>query len=280
MLKTLTFENYRCFQRFDLQNLGRVNLIVGTNNAGKTSVLEAVQILESPGEFGPAWSALSRRGEDFLDESESGRSRQVDVRRLFHGHVAVIDSRILLRADTDRGHDQFTAVITKATSDSSTGQSRLFETFESESDSVLFPRAAALGVRWQNGQSASDINTVVEMTRQGGISLDALETARRGSEVQRVPIRLITASSLSPGTVSSLFDQVVLTAEEDFVIEALRIIEPSIERIATTGTDRGHVACNLVTEAEVVFSSDVRASVTAFPSAAWGTGYGGCLAWH
>jgi len=51
-------------------------------------------------------------------------------------------------------------------------------------------------------------------------------------------VRLIATASLSPETVVNLFESVVLTPEEDLVVEALRIIEPSIERIATGGTER------------------------------------------
>ena len=50
MIRSLLLENYRGFRRFELHDLGRVNLIVGTNNAGKTSVLEAVHILEARSE--------------------------------------------------------------------------------------------------------------------------------------------------------------------------------------------------------------------------------------
>ncbi len=35
-----------------------------------------------------------------------------------------------------------------------------------------------------------------------------------------------------------LFDQVVLTSEEDLVIEALQILEPSVKRIAAKGFER------------------------------------------
>jgi hypothetical protein len=239
MLKSLTLENYRGFHRFDLHDLGRVNLIVGTNNAGKTSVLEAVHILETPGDFGPVWSTLSRRGEDFYEDFESSRVRQIDVRRLFHGHEAIIDSRIAFCAETDQGRDQFTAFITEPTPGEQADATPLIENFESESVSELPPHAVALAVHWQNSQTTADVSAIVDMTRRGGIPLNAVRKMGRASEVQRVPIRLITASSLSPDTVSDLFDSVVLTPDEDFVTEALRIIEPSIERIATTGTDRG-----------------------------------------
>jgi hypothetical protein len=41
MLKSVKIENFRGFQSFELQQLGRVNLLVGKNNTGKTSILEA-----------------------------------------------------------------------------------------------------------------------------------------------------------------------------------------------------------------------------------------------
>jgi ABC-type branched-subunit amino acid transport system ATPase component len=234
VIRTLTLENYRGFQHFHLHDLGRVNLIVGTNNAGKTSILEALHMLEAPGEFGSIWSTLTRRGEDF-EESESSRViRQIDVRRLFHGHEIAIDSRISFSAETDRGRDHFTAFITEPRPEA-TG---LFESSESEVDAEFVPVAAALGLHWQNAQTGADVSALLNLTRRGGVSSDALRAMGRGNDVQRLPMRFITASSLSPDTVVDLFEEVVLTPYEDVVLEALRIIEPSIERVATSGTER------------------------------------------
>ncbi|MEL7246301.1 MAG: AAA family ATPase, partial [Cyanobacteria bacterium J06573_2] len=39
MFKNIKIENFRCFKSFELQQLGRVNLLVGENNSGKTSLL-------------------------------------------------------------------------------------------------------------------------------------------------------------------------------------------------------------------------------------------------
>ncbi len=47
MIKTLLLENYRGFKNLRLADLGRVNLIVGPNSTGKTSLLEAVSIASS-----------------------------------------------------------------------------------------------------------------------------------------------------------------------------------------------------------------------------------------
>ena len=38
MLYDLTIQNYRSFKDFQIDGLARVNLIVGSNNSGKTSL--------------------------------------------------------------------------------------------------------------------------------------------------------------------------------------------------------------------------------------------------
>ena len=42
MLQTLAIRGFRGFESYRLTNLTRVNLLVGKNNCGKTSVLEAI----------------------------------------------------------------------------------------------------------------------------------------------------------------------------------------------------------------------------------------------
>jgi AAA15 family ATPase/GTPase len=47
MLRSLKIENFRCFPSFELKQLGRVNLLVGKNNSGKTSILEGINLFYS-----------------------------------------------------------------------------------------------------------------------------------------------------------------------------------------------------------------------------------------
>jgi len=44
MYKSFKVKNFRCFEKLSIENLKRVNLITGINNAGKTSLLEALFI--------------------------------------------------------------------------------------------------------------------------------------------------------------------------------------------------------------------------------------------
>ena len=48
MFQTIDIKEYRGLKNITLQNLSRVNILVGENNTGKTSILEAIQILRDP----------------------------------------------------------------------------------------------------------------------------------------------------------------------------------------------------------------------------------------
>jgi AAA15 family ATPase/GTPase len=65
MFRSIKIENFRGFKDFELQQLGRINLLVGLNNSGKTSVLEAVQLLCSRTNLEPLTETMLNRGEYF-----------------------------------------------------------------------------------------------------------------------------------------------------------------------------------------------------------------------
>jgi len=78
MLKSLEIKNFRSLEDFQVEKLGRVNLIVGKNNCGKSSVLEALRIyagnanidlLEKIAQSHDEKYALDSNGQDRFDES-------------------------------------------------------------------------------------------------------------------------------------------------------------------------------------------------------------------
>lgn len=48
-MNSIEISNFKNFRHLRIDNIGRVNLIVGKNNAGKSSLLEAVSILAPSG---------------------------------------------------------------------------------------------------------------------------------------------------------------------------------------------------------------------------------------
>ena len=70
------------------------------------------------------------------------------------------------------------------------------------------------------------------LSPEEGLPFDYVKRIRRDFNKSGVKTQFITSSSLTPEEMINLFNKVVLTSEENFVIEALQTIEPKIERIA------------------------------------------------
>ena len=47
MIKDLYIENFRGFDKLKIDNIKKINFLVGKNNCGKTSVLEAISLMIS-----------------------------------------------------------------------------------------------------------------------------------------------------------------------------------------------------------------------------------------
>ena len=65
MLKSVRVRNFRVFGELSIESLSRVNLIAGRNNAGKTSLLEALFMLSGGGNPQMALNSNVIRGPDF-----------------------------------------------------------------------------------------------------------------------------------------------------------------------------------------------------------------------
>lgn len=226
MIRNLTIKGFRGFEHFKMCDLGRVNLLVGTNNSGKTSVLEAVQILTTA-HIHSIWDSLYRRGERLFDESDRRPRTEVDVCHLFYGHAMEIGSEFRLGGLNDSMSGTLTATIRESPLDESS-QSALFE----EEGDYAGPFGLLL-----EGEGFVKVDQNLPLSRRGGLSSDVLRRLRSTQDDATQRTRFIATASMSPNEIISLYEKTVLGTEEDLVIEALKTIEPTIERIATTSME-------------------------------------------
>lgn len=228
-----------------MEGLGRINLCVGTNNCGKTSVLEAVSILAALGRVESLWSALARRGEHWFEENSRGPDRfEVDVCHLFHGHELEPAESFSITAKNDIRTQSLSATVKELESDPDNGepqervsprQTALFDVGEAEGN---LTGRMALELRWEG---ATSITQRFPISRRGGLRSTVLDRSPRKREDEIPPARFITTEALTRDEIVALFEAIVLTPEEEIVIDALRTIEPSIERIAPLGSDRRRI---------------------------------------
>lgn len=105
MISSLKISGYRGLSGFELSGMGRVNLLVGKNNSGKTSVLEAIDLLCSNGETNRVWQILVRRGEYTVVAAAPKSAKEpppayfeTGVTHLFNGHEIRAGSKFTINA--------------------------------------------------------------------------------------------------------------------------------------------------------------------------------------
>jgi len=69
-LENITIHQFRGLKDLELKNLGQINLLVGINNSGKTSVLEALSIYCDPLDL-KNWLSIARKREEFFSSSRT-----------------------------------------------------------------------------------------------------------------------------------------------------------------------------------------------------------------
>jgi hypothetical protein len=94
VLPSLEIRRFRAFRKLEIERLGRVNLIVGKNNVGKTSVLEALRLYANPGSPQVLLDLISMRDEfdqPHVPRSNGRRPTPVPFGAIFHGRKAIPD---------------------------------------------------------------------------------------------------------------------------------------------------------------------------------------------
>ncbi len=236
MFKSIKIENFRCFESFELQQLGRVNLLVGKNNSGKTSILEAIQILCSRTNLQPLSEIMINRGEYIQDDNSKGK-RELDIRHLFSEHEIEVGSQFSISGINNNLEEKILTSIGKSHfSGDKNLDGELNQYFSTFDDNKIDNNKLLLGLNWTCGEK-HEISTSPLSIINNGLSWQYSQ--RRGNTDNKPAItQFVTSSSLTTEKMIELFEQVVLTPEETLVEEALQTIEPKIERIAPVGYKR------------------------------------------
>jgi hypothetical protein len=239
MLDALQIEGFRCFERFEVNDLARINLLVGTNNCGKTALLEALTLWWTAAAPNALEDVLKRRDEH-VTKTQGGLD--LAVRHLFRGHGIEPGQAFTVMGRKNGKNLGFRVSVAE--------EPGLGEGLAGHIEPVLAQDAGSTDTEPREGPLVLRIDVTddrrtetgadprsyaVRLTAEGDLPVRAL---RRVPRPKKGPLAvLIPTRSLSRGAVASMFGDIVLTDEEPVIIDALRIIDPSIERLALAGSD-------------------------------------------
>jgi len=230
MFTSVSVESYRGFHNYRIDKLARVNLLVGKNSSGKTSLLEAVQLLASGGSPEVFSSTAWRRGEVLLpdkdeDEPPFGSTGVADVSHFFCGHEFGAGSQFKLGSNSEFGE-----MSVRVVAPSEVRESRHPDDF------TMFDRVhapLAMVVKRKSGK-VTQKDTALPVWANGAFPLtDYLRFSLAGrTRVRRMEnIQFISPDSLTASPMSAMWNKVIVEGKEAEVIAAMQIIEPKLSNL-------------------------------------------------
>ncbi len=221
MLQSLEIENFRQFSHFTIPKLGRINLLTGKNNSGKTSVLEAIHLLmttEHPAQV--IVNLQINRGE----VSPLGNSGEyiAEVTHLFHNRNADKGEVIKISGLSEEPAKNHIVIQIDANKEGISGLHSLSD-IRRETWPKLFLE--------KQSRNMEPLRYSVDISPDFKLPFDRSFYLQDDFSYDEKS-HFLTSTNLESGKVAELFDEIVLKPEENRVIKAIQIIEPRINRIA------------------------------------------------
>ena len=227
-LPSFYLENFRIFDKLEVKRLGRVNLLVGRNNVGKSAFLEAVYIYAAgadPDVFSELIQSRQEHWKPRGQDDAKGFSFS-PFRHFFKGHKIPLlkeaGFKLAAGANTTQLHIKTAAYVSEQT-DKGFTRRKLTDSEEIEN----------LGV---------EVGVFVVAEQENNIQL--LFSDERGFDPRRrlflsskhssasSAIQLVPTQGISGGKAAQLWDAVNLTDLADVVIDGLKLIEARLLGLA------------------------------------------------
>jgi hypothetical protein len=231
-LETLQIVGFRGFSNLTVERLGRVNLIVGKNNVGKSSVLEALRLYGSQGSPRTIRSLLGNRDE--LPPSRRFASKEHDseqdlnserLLQMFHLHhnPTLTPSPISIGPINSPEEHLTLNLVWYAPDPGATERSGWHQVHPAPGDLLWTCRPA-----WVVEAGGHRIH-------RRPLFLDLLTDAVGMIPGQAEPIQYLPVDGLDLIRLGRLFDRTAIEQRIDHALYALRLIAPDVEQILLVG---------------------------------------------
>ena len=234
MLKSLVIKNFRSLADFEVAKLGRVNLIVGKNNSGKSSVLEALRIYAGNGQRGLLETISAQHDEKFrFRKDEQVEDANLPFQGFFTGREFPLDAETAIQIGSFQDDKNIL---------------RIEHAFMSESEETITNTMGEISTRVRRQilpkpelpDFSGEVTQALIITK-GGKSyppflLDSLDSRSKFALnpimfTNVIPCSVIPTQFVSPDELADEWDKIVLTEYEEVVKQAMRIIAPEFENL-------------------------------------------------
>ena len=214
MLRDLTVQNYRCFENFHIDGLERVNLLVGKNNSGKTSLLEAIYLLSNEDKISSLMAAMRNRGEvSFISESFNHSANFVpieSIESLFYKYEILENETILFQSNFQNIDNKYQKKLEISCTRKSQYTYQL-NFIDRDNDEIISKFS-------------------IETDKEHKLILDSSQSSISFSNYKEKSIFISNPKKIIR-TFQYYWNDIYLTDKEDKVIKAIQLLEPKIARI-------------------------------------------------
>ncbi len=234
-ISTLTIERFRSLQQLKLESLGRVNLITGRNNTGKSSILEALRILASEASPSILSSILRFREEDLAEPEEGSRTMEQEgfgqFAALFTGFLPMSEIRDPIIVSGNGGerplHLTISLGLFSEERDQDGARKLVPQQTQLFANEELIP---ALVIESASGRRFITPDYFRRFGVRGRLMRSDL------TEEPRIPCVFVSPyGGERTATLGALWDKIALSDSEKDVVQALRIIVGDIEAVSMVG---------------------------------------------
>ena len=224
MLKNIAIKNYKSIKELEIDNLNRINLFVGRNNAGKSNILEAILLYATRFSTANIIEILSLRKDIILDRGIGGR---MTTSFSFDNILSLITNRSkkLMRQ---------CGIELKANSETVTMRSYKTEKLEVEGNTYFKYLPFSESEVDANDEDVQEmLRVVIQRDTEETPNFRALNL-RRWTDDGVLDTRCIyvNCTSRDSKNFEAMWNQIVLSPLKNEVIRALQLIAPEIEDVA------------------------------------------------
>lgn len=222
MLHSLYIKNFRNLKDLKIRSLERVNLIIGKNSTGKSTILEALALYSSEGSIETLMEQLENRGEFDKENRDKIENNVMSFSSIFTDRKINFEDKEAISIGTIDGELlQLQVVKYKNEVEYIEGHGKITKNIILKKEKInTFDYEIGLEIRF-NG--ASNLISMVNFSKNFHRNLQ---------EKEKPQFQFINTKTIEKNNNSLLWDKITLTEKEEYVIDALKIIEPKIDRLA------------------------------------------------